>query len=201
MSEPDSGIYDAMNKGISLATGEWINFMNAGDRLVDNFVLEKVFKHNYECVDVIYGSIFYVLEGIRYHRKPKDLNLFYQCMPFCHQAVFTKTKIQKKYVFDLNYNICADFNFYYNLYINDYKFYQTQETIAYFLGGGLSNTKNINKIFENLSIVKVKSFKVYRFYAYRISKAYLFFFIKKIIGKKLTSKVKLIKANIFNHKK
>ena len=57
VSEPDSGIYYAMNKGIAIADGDWINFMNAGDYFVDRNVIEQIFQHNIECTDnVIYGN-------------------------------------------------------------------------------------------------------------------------------------------------
>ena len=57
VSEPDKGIYDAMNKGIDRATGDWINFMNAGDCFYNNVALESVFPRNYESVnfDILYG--------------------------------------------------------------------------------------------------------------------------------------------------
>lgn len=57
VSEPDKGIYDAMNKGIDRATGDWINFMNAGDCFFNNVALENVFPRNYESVnfDILYG--------------------------------------------------------------------------------------------------------------------------------------------------
>ena len=46
VSEPDKGIYDAMNKGVVVATGEWINFMNAGDIFTDGDVIDKLFHQN-----------------------------------------------------------------------------------------------------------------------------------------------------------
>lgn len=58
ISEPDKGIYDAMNKGIAKATGDWINFMNAGDKFINEEVLNKSFVSRYsDDVDILYGDV------------------------------------------------------------------------------------------------------------------------------------------------
>ncbi len=57
VSEPDKGIYDAMNKGGIRATGTFIQFLNAGDWLENEYVVEKIFKKNPKNVDVIYGDM------------------------------------------------------------------------------------------------------------------------------------------------
>ncbi|MCU0392058.1 MAG: glycosyltransferase, partial [Thermoflexibacter sp.] len=65
-SEPDKGIYDAMNKGIHWATCEWINFMNAGDVFTKNTILEEIFSKDFQAIDVIYGN--YVIAYQQYKK-------------------------------------------------------------------------------------------------------------------------------------
>lgn len=112
VSEHDKGIYDAMNKGIELATGEWINFMNAGDTffnkdsIKDFFSIADVNSPN----DILYGDTILVYPlGLYY----KDCHPDDQKEHWCHQSMFIRTSIMKQYRYDLKYKVRADYNFIY----------------------------------------------------------------------------------------
>lgn len=140
VSEPDKGIYDAMNKGTLKASGEWLNFMNAGDTFYDEKVLEKVFKDNdWSDTDVIYGDVVYVYPDKEEIRKTTSLKRIKVGIPFCHQCVFVKTKLQQQYLFNTNYKICADYDFFYTLYKKGFSFKYKELIIAKYLAGGLSS--------------------------------------------------------------
>lgn len=111
-SEPDKGIYDAMNKGIDLATGEWINFMNVGDRFADNNVVEDFFQKadTKEPNDLLYGDVILEYSFGRYH-KDVSHKLMSNSMP-CHQTIFARTSLMKKRHFNLKYKISADLDFF-----------------------------------------------------------------------------------------
>lgn len=117
VSEPDKGIYDAMNKGIKVATGEWINFMNAGDSFVDETVLHKVFGNkNYSSYDAIYGDAYYLrTKGMEYV-SGKKVCFIERNMPNTHQAFFVKTSKAKIIGFDLSYKYASDYNMIYHTY-------------------------------------------------------------------------------------
>jgi len=108
-SEEDDGIYDAMNKAVKLAKGEYIFFLNAGDYFVDNIVLEKVSNYLESKNDIYYGKIRRnnIIEN--YPSKLNKSYLVYKERMVCHQAIFTKTEVLKKYPFDyILFKICAD---------------------------------------------------------------------------------------------
>lgn len=106
ISEPDKGIYDAMNKGIKAATGEWINFMNAGDLFAFVDTISRVFSNNvYENnVGVIYSDFILKYRWGTVYKKGSDNGIF----RFCHQSEFVRLKCHKANYFNINYPIAAD---------------------------------------------------------------------------------------------
>jgi glycosyltransferase involved in cell wall biosynthesis len=100
VSEQDNGIYDAMNKGVNLAKGEWVYFLNAGDAFFDDLVLEKVFNEiKLASTDFLYAKVQTLNEptGIDYVAGEEvTLKDFWHKYPICHQATFAKREIFNK---------------------------------------------------------------------------------------------------------
>ena len=145
-SEPDEGLYDAMNKGLRLATGDFVLFLNAGDRFYENDTLEKVFSHYTHDTDILYGDVMMVNEkreslGLRNeltpHRLPK--NLTWQDMKFgmvvSHQAFIVRRQIAPEYI---DGNLCADIDWVILCLQKSRKTKHTHVCIAEFQTGGLS---------------------------------------------------------------
>ena len=113
VSEPDRGLYDAMNKSLTLAKGEYILFLNSGDIFCD----EKVFSDMAPCLteDIVYGNVIRKThQGDKVEKYPGKYKLFWlllQGKMVSHQVIFTRTDIMRKYQFDEAYKITADFNF------------------------------------------------------------------------------------------
>ena len=129
VSEPDNGIYDAMNKGIKAATGKWINFMNAGDEFVDNDVLSTLVPQM-DNVDIVYGDTMMVYSIGKKLEKPMPLSQIIDRMVFGHQATFIKTEYHKNHLFDLSYKSSADFKFLRDSYIGGAKFQYIPITVV-----------------------------------------------------------------------
>ena len=115
ISEPDRGIYDAMNKGLREATGDFLVFLNAGDTLPSTDTLELVMDKADDGVGVLYGNTD-IVDGdgnFLYHRRlqpPERLTWrsFRQGMVVCHQAFYARTEIAKAQIYDLHYRFSAD---------------------------------------------------------------------------------------------
>lgn len=117
VSEPDKGLYDAMNKGIRLATGDYLCFLNAGDELHEDDTLQLMVHSitGTELPDVLYGETAIVDEEGHFLRMrrlsaPEDLNWksFKDGMLVCHQAFFPRRELAEPY--DLRYRFSADFD-------------------------------------------------------------------------------------------
>jgi glycosyltransferase involved in cell wall biosynthesis len=114
-SEPDNGLYDAMNKGIAQARGRYLIFLNAGDRFADDTVLARLALLTADSPGVIYGQTQLVdadgqVVGKRHLTAPKKLtaNSFLNGMVVCHQAFAARRDLVPKY--DLQYKLSADYD-------------------------------------------------------------------------------------------
>ena len=148
VSEPDRGIYDAMNKGAALATGEWIIFMNAGDTFAAIDTISQVFRHDVSDADIVYGDV--LKNGVV---KKAGLPHNSHRMFFCHQCVFTRTILCKKHPFDLRHAMSADFKFFKTMTAQQRRFMKLDMTIADFDTSGVSNTRRADGLRDNIAIV------------------------------------------------
>ena len=150
ISEPDKGLYDAMNKGIQLATGDYLCFLNAGDKFHDSETLQKVVHtlKGQELPDVIYGETAIVdEEGHFLHMRrlstPAHLNWksFKQGMLVCHQAFFANRKLAINHLYDLQYRFSADFDWCIRIMKKAKCLHNTRLTLIDYLNEGMT-TKN-----------------------------------------------------------
>lgn len=153
ISEPDKGIYDAMNKGWKMANGDWIYYLGADDILL-NDGLENLIKSIENNTDIIYGNIIYDKiwgkeEKIAY--PAKQLKTVMCCS---HQAAIMKREvIEKLQGFNTEYSIIADFDLFQRAYLNGYIFKHINHSIAIFCMKGLSSY-NLSLEFERYKIMK-----------------------------------------------
>lgn len=119
-SEKDTGLYNAMNKGIDVCSGDYVFFLNSGDLFADDQVLENVVRQiqstsGMDRAELFYGNVIRCYEKeFRPEKYPGKYIVFRLLMMGrmpCHQGIFTDTVIMRKYRFDESYKICADFDF------------------------------------------------------------------------------------------
>lgn len=144
VSEPDGGIYDAMNKGILKSTGNIIGIINSDDWYEKNTV-EKVveaFEHfNY---GLVYGSMVIIKEdGSKIKKEKYPLDALWYKMVTPHSSVFIKKEVYLKYgLFNLKYQLAADYELVLRLYSEGVKFGCLDEILANFRMGGISTKRS-----------------------------------------------------------
>tara|TARA_B100001057_G_scaffold186294_1_gene187093 strand:- start:14520 stop:15287 length:768 start_codon:yes stop_codon:yes gene_type:complete len=164
VSEPDKGIYDAMNKGISMCSGEIIGILNSDDVYSNNKVISEVVNaFTLTNTDLVYGNIDYVSEDLKriirkWRSSPFKKKAFTKGWHPPHPAFFVKRKVYEEIgTYDLALNIAADFEFMYRaIEIHSYKSFFINKVLTKMRVGGESN-RSIKNILKGNSQVR-KSF-------------------------------------------
>lgn len=141
LSQQDAGIYDAMNKGISMAEGEYILFLNSGDRFFDAKVLSEALPFCDGNNEVVYGDTYmsYPFYCFSVMKKALKLELIKEQMVFCHQSSFVKTDLLKEKSFDIRYKLAADYERFLAYYLEGKTFAYCEKLIALYDGSGVSS--------------------------------------------------------------
>lgn len=156
ISEKDKGIYDAMNKGIAMAKGDYILFMNSGDELYAPDTVERVFATE-PGADIYYGETEMFNDnweslGVRRHQVPERFNWksFRYGMNISHQAIYISTKLVEPY--DLNYKYSADIDWIIRAAKKAKRIVNTHQFVAKYLVGGISKQKHRESLKERFAI-------------------------------------------------
>lgn len=179
VSKKDNGIYDAMNKGIDLVSGDWINFMNAGDSFYNNDVLEQLFTLNkFKNINIIYGNHKVIYPHKTRIAKAGNIEDIWKGSQFCHQSSFVSAKVHRKHKFNLSNRIGADFELFYTFYKKKMNFKYIDIIVANYSAGGLSDIKRVDSIVGWWNVVD-KNNRINFYYLYVILKEILKSLMKK----------------------
>lgn len=156
ISEKDNGIYDAMNKGLALATGDYVLFMNSGDEIYDQSTVETVFA-TAPNADIYYGETEMYDEnwqslGRRRHQTPETFTWrsFKYGMSISHQAIYIKRSLTTTY--DLSYKYSADIDWIIKIAKKASSIVNTHLYVAKYLVGGMSKKKHRESLKERFQI-------------------------------------------------
>lgn len=144
ISEPDRGVYDAMNKGIKYSTGDFVYFLNSGDVLLNPSILSKIkLEELKERNAIIYGNVVVAYGNIEALEKPRPFfksKMKFKGIGICHQSMFFPGELIRNEKYDLSYNIAADYDLAYRLWRKGTEFLYRDITIAkYDWGKGISS--------------------------------------------------------------
>lgn len=144
VSEPDKGIYDAMNKGISRVTGSFVGIINADDWYAQN-AIEIMANHiiSYPEIDFFYGDMIVYYSEKKQSLRHSDHIEMKKGICVTHPTSFVRKSVYDEKQFSLNYKMAGDYDFMLWCFMNGKKFMDTHQVISYFTPGGLSSVPSI----------------------------------------------------------
>lgn len=187
ISEPDTGIYDAMNKALGMVQGEYIHFLNAGDTFNSEEVLSRLEEITESRPDVVYGETAIVdgenrIVAMRRLKAPKQLTWrsFRNGMVVCHQSFLIKRKLAPQY--NLRFKLSADFDWCIRGMKEAKRLVHADITIANFLEGGLSSARRKASLKERYEIMCLH-YGVLSTAAFHVWFAFRFAWAKYVVGR------------------
>lgn len=147
ISESDNGIYDAMNKGLDMATGDYVLFLGADDVLYSPTVIEQVSKLMTSKDNVYYGNVIFNTSGRVYNGRYNRYKL--ALMNICHQAIFYPKHVYKEKRYDMAYKIFADYVYNISLFREHVRFVYMSVIITLFNTEGISSVRKDKNFFVN----------------------------------------------------
>ena len=160
VSEPDKGLYDAMNKGIALASGDYLCFLNAGDCFHEDDTLQQMVHSitGNELPDVLYGETA-IVDSQRHFLRMRRLSTpevltwksFQQGMRVCHQAFFARRTLVEPY--DLTYRFSSDFDWCIRIMKKAHTLHNTKLTIIDYLEEGMTTQNHKASLKERFRIM------------------------------------------------
>lgn len=218
LSQKDSGIYDAMNKGIDLAGGEWCNFMNSGDRFYSSDSISKLFvsfleshgggaRYNFPAQDfnttppylpfiVIYGDTQLRYDSSHTKILYAGTNHTYHHR-FIHQSAFISTPLMRHYRYDTSFQIAGDTDFFTKAYNNGAQFIYLPIVVASFNIEGVSSNLSWRMFYEDCLI----GYKYNALFPLYHTFKYIFYVIPRICVRKILPSTFRNRARIFFSKK
>lgn len=190
ISEKDTGIYDAMNKGISLSKGEWIYFLGSGDVLFNKYVLTTIFENiENEIATIVAGKILYegntqpfIYSKNKLLKSPSWSFLMWIRNGLHHQGTFYRKELFKDQLYDLRYKILSDYHFNLSLYLKSEKCKISKVVISKCNSEGVSKSGNWSIYQEEINLKTSLSFRCFYpiFYGIALTK----FILRKIVENK-----------------
>lgn len=165
VSEPDKGIYDAMNKGIMLSFGEWIGTINSDD-YYNKDIFGQIFLKTELSADIIYGNINLIDDKRNVFKSsvPKPLSKLSQEMCMFHPATFVNRRTYMKYgLYDCNLSLASDYKFLLTLYLNGAQFKYINKIFSFYDVRGATGN-NIIRSWKELRLIQKEA--GFSFYSY-----------------------------------
>jgi len=161
ISEPDRGIYDAMNKGLKMASGDFVMFLNAGDFFYQKDTLVRVMAQVTELTDILYGETMLVNEnyeaiGTRSNKttrklpKKLDWTSFQEGMTVCHQSFIARRTVAPPYILN---NLAADIDWCIHCLKNSRTILNANQIIAAYLVGGTSQKQKFPSLIDRFKVM------------------------------------------------